>query len=192
MRARRASVLCLLVPGLAAGGCGDDGSKNRAPSKAAPTKQEFIARADRLCAELTRKSKTIVRQPPQTPDDLVRAARRTTALQREAVSGFEAIGLPEGSARQGAREYVAAIKRLSGPVRRVERSAERLEKAAEKDADEAGEEAVLELQEAIIDLEQADNSSHKIAKKYGLDECAEENGGEGKKPAGPGGKREPA
>jgi hypothetical protein len=192
MRLRPVSILCLLVPGLVVGSCGDDGSKTGARSKAAPTKQEFIARADRLCAELTRKSKMLARKPPQTPDDLVRVARRTTALQREAVSGFEAIGLPAGSARPGARKYVAAIKRLSGPVRRVERSAERLEKAAEKDAEEAGEEAVLELQEAIIDLEQADNSSHEIAKRYGLDECAEEDGGEEKEPAEPGRKREPA
>ena len=162
-------------------GCGgdDEPDENRRPAQAAPTpsKREFIARADKVCAYVERKSMRQGRKgEPDSPEELVRRARQTTALQREAVRRLEAIGLPaDPEERRGARAFLDSIRAIDRPVKALERAATQVETAADKDSEQAAQAAVLNLQEALIDIEQADQKSHRAAKRAGLKDCAEEH-----------------
>ncbi|MDQ3949191.1 MAG: hypothetical protein M3282_02500, partial [Gemmatimonadota bacterium] len=166
------AVLMALVLG-ALWGCGDDDSaqdRGGAPkSGPTPSKREFIARADEVCADLERKSERQSQKEPESPEELVRQARRVTSLHHEGLRRLEAIGLPaDGDERRGAREFVDSIRALSKPVEALERAATQVESAEDKDSRERGEAAVLNLQEALINIEQGDKKSHKVAKRYGL------------------------
>jgi hypothetical protein len=174
--AQGAAALAALV--LLAGCEGEDDSSKRAPApapKQGPSKREFIARADRLCAEVSRRGRDITTPEPKTPEELVRAAREMTALYRSSVRRLERIGLPRNAdARAGAERFLDSVRRLADPVGRLEQSAERLQRAVATRSRDRLETAVLELQEALIDLRQEDRRSTKVAKRYGMEDCAED------------------
>jgi len=188
-------LLGLLAAGFAGCGGDDEATEQKGVRKDGPTpsKREFIAKADRICAQLERRSKRLGNREPESPEELVRLARRTTALHQDGVRLLEGIGLPaQPDARRGAQQYLDAIRAMGRPVRALEGAANQVETAADKDSEEAGEAAVLNLQEALIDLEQVDDRSHTIARRYGLKDCAEEDETDEEEPPKPGRKREPS
>ena len=183
----------VLLLAVLAGCGGDDGDDREAPAERGPTptKQEFIAKADKVCRDLERRSRRLGRRPPRSPEELVRLARRTTRLHREGLRRLEAIGLPaEGADRRGARRFVDSIRAISRPIEALERAAKQVDSAVEARSREKVQAAVLNLQEALINAQQADNKSHRIARRYGLEDCAREHDGE--EPGKPGRRREPS
>jgi hypothetical protein len=185
----------LVACGLLLGACGGDESakqKGGAPAGPHPSKAEFIARADRVCADVNRRGRRLERRKPRTPAELVRAAGATTDLLREAVRRLEAIGVPAGGAGAGAKRFVDSAKLLTDPLKRLERSAKRLRSAVAAKSRDRVQTAVLDLQEALIDLQQANRKNTKIAKRYGMKDCGEEEPQEERTPRSPSESKEKA
>ena len=148
---------------VAVGGCGDEG----------PTKQEFIAQADRICADLDRRAERLAR-PPRSPDGLVRFSQETTRLVRDAVRRLGALELPENEQdRAGAQRYIDSVKASEGPASRLEQSSRRLEAAVEQRDRAAVQAAAVELQAALQEIQRTGDRSERAARQYGLTRCAE-------------------
>jgi hypothetical protein len=182
---RRRAIVGILL--LAVAGCG--GGDKREPtspraSRPSLNKKQFIAKADRVCADAQRRARRIGLNRPRSPQELARTARQTSRLVAEAERRFTAIGLPAGGAHRQAERFIASVKALGRPARLLERAARQLDAAVAKHSRERGHAAIFKLENALIDLEQADNESTRIAKRYGFRDCAKSGQGDGA-PIGP-------
>jgi hypothetical protein len=124
MRSARFALAAIAAGGLIAAGCGDDDGDTTASGAGGVTvpKQEWLADADRICAEAQRETQEAVAQEGITqtsPPDEAQAFTQDFALptQQRVVDDIRALGLPEGAEEQATAmldEVQAAIDRVEG------------------------------------------------------------------------------
>lgn len=134
------------IPALMLVGCGDEG----------PTKQEFIARADRICADAKQDLAKLGR--PKDIGDLERLSAEARRINARVLKELRALEAPE--------EDRAQIRRM---IERLEHATETIPSLTE--AARAGDEAALAR--AARRIRVATEDASRIARDYGFKECAE-------------------
>jgi hypothetical protein len=137
---------------VAAAACGGDD----AGGVEVPTKVEWIAAADAICAEDNAELALI--PEPQTPEEMGEAGVRATEIQRTGLAEVRALARPEGDE--------AAIEEILDAVEAVlDWGAEFTEAFAAGDEAKAG--------ELHAEGERLTEEAIRLAKDYGLQECLE-------------------
>ena len=151
---------------LAAAGCGDTG----------PTKAEFIAQADAICADLDRRAERIGADRARTPDELIAQSRQIHQLVRDGVSRLRALELPENEQdRRGAQRYIDSVSAAERPAGHLEHASRNLEAAVrERDAAQARS-ALVELQQGFREVDRVGDRSDRVARGYGFKKCGQES-----------------
>lgn len=151
---RTATVVLVLLAGGVAAACGDP----------APTRQEYVAQADRVCRDAERAFEGIEARPAESPQargELIAATQRSLGEVVERLSGLPR---PEGEAGRLAQAYVA---QLDQRAREVAPLLERLRTALADDDVQAVRRAAGAL-EAYKGGERADE----LARRLGAQACA--------------------
>ena len=144
----RRTVLMITVFALMAASCGDDNGGE------APTKAEWIAAADAICAENNAELALI--PEPQTPEEMGEAGTRAVEIQRAGIAKARALIPPEGDEAAVAEILDAAeavIDWGEGFIAAV--ASGDLAKAAELEVEGEG----------------LSEEATRLAKEYGLKEC---------------------
>ncbi|HEX8744934.1 MAG TPA: hypothetical protein VF712_17550 [Thermoleophilaceae bacterium] len=140
-----------LAAALALAACGGDDDKG-------PSKDEFVQKADAICAKSDREGEAIAKRSFEnpkkpTPEEAQAAIREAVPMQKEALAELKALEEPEGD-EQTLDEYYAAIEK---GITTFETAAEDPQLSLELLA--AGDAPFAEANE--------------LAKEYGMKDCAD-------------------
>ncbi|MEY2441121.1 MAG: hypothetical protein QOJ46_547 [bacterium] len=155
-----------LVAALVAGGCGgDDGPKVK-------TKADFVAAADRICVKRD-ESTTKLQTKLSTDDDIARLSGGLADIYGKAIAELQAVPLPPGSARRGARDYVAATVALRKPVVQMKAASLSLEAAIKTRKTAAVKNAGQQLQIRVNTVQALGEVADQSARTYGMRNCGQ-------------------
>ena len=141
---------------LALAGCGGDDK---------PSKDEFAASAERVCADLEKRSDELSQTRPENNAEIVEFARRARSTAQDAVKRVRALEVPEGGDGDKAEQWQDAVQREAEG--QLIPALDDLEKAA-RDGDD---QRILEAAQAIQGLEAT--QSDKLAREIGAEGCAD-------------------
>ncbi|MEA2299214.1 MAG: hypothetical protein QOF77_2150 [Solirubrobacteraceae bacterium] len=118
----RPAVILALLAAVVLAACGGSSSHSKSTSAAAgPTKAQFVAQADPICAAAKRRAPTkrllaLIGQFPTPTQEIVRLLRRTTPVVKDAVRQLSAVPPPAADRAAIARwiSQIAAIGVLTG------------------------------------------------------------------------------
>jgi len=156
MRTRLGACLLVGAVALIGAGCGDDDEGTTAASGAPPTKEEFIAQADQICADGNA--------------EIAQAAQETFSEGRTTPEGEEAF--VTDALIPSTRRQIDDVRALTPPEGDEQDVAEILD-SAQSALDQVEEDpaTVTQTQEGSESDPFAESS--KLAADYGLEECAE-------------------
>ena len=141
---------------LAVSGCGsDDGG-------GAPTKEEWIASADAICADMMAQEEEI--PEPQSVEEMVAASEEVFEITRAGIGELKDLGAPEGD-ESAVAEIVAAFEDL------VDAGDAFIDAVAESGSLD---EMSAEAEDAFRDLESAQQQAKETAESYGRTGCFQE------------------
>jgi len=92
------------------------GGVTTACAAGAPTREEYAARADRVCREAERALERIENRPGDTPQARGELLAATQRSLREVVARLSELERPEGESGRLAQAYVAQLDRRAGEV----------------------------------------------------------------------------
>ena len=162
-RLRAPTVLAAAL--LAAAGCGDTG----------PTKAEFIAKADAICADLDRRAEQIGGNRARTPDELIAQSRQIQQLISDGVGRLRALKLPENEQdRRGAQRYIDSVRAAERPARTLGEGSKRLEAAVRERSRAQARTALVEIQQGLREFDRVGDESDRVARSYGFKKCGQE------------------
>ena len=150
----RKSVLAV-VGALALAGCGGDDK---------PSKDEFAADAEKVCADLEKQSDRLSQSEPENAQEIVKFAQDARKTAEDAVERIGELEVPEGEAGEKAQAWKDAVETEAND--QLIPALEDLEKAAQDDDDQALVAAAQKLQGRET------NESDKLARDIGADGCA--------------------
>lgn len=138
-------------------------------------KQDFITKADAICADLQPESKALDKSDPKTPKDFVKYARRGQKLRDDAVARLDSVPLPSNEEdRKGAEAYIAQVKKASPLVDQLTDGALALQQAVvAKDRDQL-QQVNAQLQRTSQEIRNAGKRVSKLTQDYGLKKCGKD------------------
>lgn len=155
-----------LVAALVAGGCGgDDGPKIK-------TKADFVAAADSICVERDQRT-TKLQTKLTTDNDIARLSGGLADIYTKAIADLQAVALPPGKARPGARAYVAATVAQRKPVQQMKAASLNLEAAIKTRKTAAVKAAGQELQIRVNTVQALGEVADQSARTYGMRNCGQ-------------------
>jgi hypothetical protein len=162
----RPTLAAIATTALVAIGCGGDSGQS---------KEDFIAEADEVCAELDVRSKALTESQPETPEDIVAFGDEAAAFVRDGIEQLDAIELPaDEEDREGAAAYVDALREAEPVVGQLRTAAQETADAVEAEDQEAAQAAVAQLQAASAQLAQSGERAKQAAQGYGFEQCGSE------------------
>ena len=160
----------ILATALAVGGCG--GSDGGAPKVA--SKADFIKAGDAICLDRDRRSTKLVTD--LGPDaELAQLSSELADIYADAIARTQAIALPPGAARAGAKKYVDSVVAQRRPVQRMKASAVKLGAAVSSKQVEAVKKAGQELQVNVNTVQALGNVADLNARNYGFKKCGQQS-----------------
>ena len=153
----RRAVLAV-VGTLAVAGCGGDEGGD------APTREEFAAEAEKICADLEKQSDKLSETQPENNADIVKFTQDARKTAEGAVTRIGELEVPEGEDGDKAQEWQDAVEREANDE--LIPALEELEKAAE-DEDNQG---ILGAAQKLQGLESTE--SDRLAKEIGAEGCS--------------------
>jgi len=118
------------------------------------SKEEFIERADAVCAEAEEQTKDL--QPPRSPEELAEFTDEAQRITGELLSDLRELEPPE-EGRETIESLLATIEEALGYLPQIRDAA--LERQAQR------------IQELGSSLQQASSKANEIAQGYGLQTC---------------------
>ncbi|HEX8156106.1 MAG TPA: hypothetical protein VF526_01865 [Solirubrobacteraceae bacterium] len=162
-RLKAGVLVALLSAGLVAG-CGGGEAKKQ-------TKEQFIAQADTVCAEvadnLQRKGST----EPKTPEEIAQANNVLADAYRDLADALSKIQLPGGADRSGAKAYVDSVRRSDPVLAKLRSSAQALVDAVNGTDVRALSAAGNDVRAALDGFRKARADSDLLAVRYGFNVC---------------------
>lgn len=122
------------------------------------SKEEFIARADEICADVNAKTQEL--EQPRDPGEFTRFARRAQAITQQAVADLRELDPPEDDA--------ALIDRM---IDKIEEAVSVLPEIG----DAVAAEDFQRVQELGMQVQDNAQEAQEIAQNYGFEECARGN-----------------
>ena len=163
---RRRPLTVLAAVLVAAVGCGESG----------PTKQEFIANADRICADLDRRVEQATTTQPRNPQGLVSLSQNLTRVYRDGVRRLDALELPaDEKERAGAQRYIDSVKKAGPALDRLEQGTKEVSGAVRQRSAGQARAALVEVQRSLQQIKRAGDESDRVAKSYGFKKCGAES-----------------
>jgi hypothetical protein len=156
-----------VVATLAFGGCGGDDGPAKIESKA-----DFVAAADKICVERDQRS-TRLQTSLSTDDDLARLSGGLADIYAKAIADLQAVSLPPGDARAGAKKYVDATVALGKPVREMKVASTSLEAAIKTRRTAAVKDAGQQLQISVNTVQALGEVADQSARTYGMRNCGQ-------------------
>lgn len=120
----------------------------------APTKEEFIEQADRICRQVDEKTQDL--EPPRTPEALDEFIGEAAAITEELLRRLRELEPPEGDA-DVIEEMTDRIESAMDLLPEIQTAAE------ERD--------VAEIDRLATRLQEEAAEANRIARRYGLEEC---------------------
>ena len=143
---------------LAIAGCGGDDK---------PSKEEFVAEADKVCADLEKQSEELQQSEPDNVQEIVDFTKKARTTAQDAVKRIRALEVPEGADGDKAKEWQAAV--TAEAENQLIPALDDLQKAAEANDEKA-------LVEAAQNIEQLEATrSDKLANELGMKNCGDES-----------------
>ncbi|HEX8086502.1 MAG TPA: hypothetical protein VF529_19600 [Solirubrobacteraceae bacterium] len=142
---------------LALSGCGGD-------EEDAPSRDEFAASAEKVCAALDRQSRELSRSRPKSNAEIVAFARDARRAAQDAVRRVAALAVPEGEDGEKARRWQDAVEQEA--EEQLIPALDRLETAAEEGDEQEILSAALEIQG--LEAQRSDQ----LAREIGAEGCA--------------------
>ena len=166
----RSSLLSLTVAvALVTAGCGGDDKAANQPKP--PTKAEYIAKVDPICAQANAESEDAGRdlgralQSSRNPDKALGKAatvlKRTEEQTQRRIEEIKRVPLPAGGDRQGAQRFLTALDENLDLLKDLRAAAE------------AGD--VRSFQTAASELQSEGDKATGVAQAYGFRDCGEED-----------------
>ncbi len=140
---------------LAIAGCGED----------KPTREEFAASAEKVCADLEKQSERLSNSEPDNVEEIAQFARDARKTAEDAVKRVQALEVPDGDDGEKAKQWQDAVEREAQDE--LIPALDQLEKAA-NDNDQ---QALLAAAQKIQGLESEE--SDKLARDIGAEGCAD-------------------
>ena len=140
---------------LAVAGCGGDD---------APSRDEFAADAEKICADLEKQSDRLSETQPENNADIVKFTQDARKTAEDAVTRIGELEVPEGEDGEKAQQWQNAVEREANDE--LIPALEDLEKAAE-DEDNEG---ILAAAQKLQGLESTE--SDRLAKEIGAEGCS--------------------
>ena len=138
-------------------GCGGD-------DEDAPSRDEFAASAEKVCADLDRQSRELSRSRPESNTEIVAFARDARRAAQDAVRRVAALEVPEGEDGEKARRWQDAVEQEA--EEQLIPALDRLETAAEEGDEQEILSAALEIQG--LEAQRSDQ----LAREIGAEGCA--------------------
>ena len=136
-------------------GCGGDDR---------PSRDEFAAEAEKVCADLERRSDELSRTRPQDDAEIVEFATGARSAAQDAVKRIRELDVPEGGDGEKAEQWQAAVVREADD--QLIPALDDLEQAA-RDGDD---QAILAAAQRIQGLESTESDG--LAREIGAEGCA--------------------
>ena len=144
-----------MLAALAVAGCGDD----------KPSRDEFAAAAERVCADLEKQSDELSRDEPDTVREIVAFTQRARRTAEDAVKRIRDLEAPDGEDGEKARQWQDAVEAEADE--QLLPALDDLRKAAEAN----DEQAILEAAQRIEGIEATE--SDRLAREIGAEGCAD-------------------
>jgi hypothetical protein len=155
----------VLVAAVLLAGCGGGDKKDDSKIE---TKADFIAAADKICVARDARSRQLARE---SGTDVGRLSRQLAEAYADAITKVEALSLPAGSARPGAKKYVDSVTAMRRPVQRMKSTAADLEKADNvTDLKASG----AQLQINVNTVQALSDVADQNARVYGMKSCGQQ------------------
>ena len=156
IRLRNAAAVPLAALVLA--GCGGDD---------APSKEDFVAEADKVCADLDKQSQELQQSEPDNVQEIVEFTKKARSTTQDAVKRIRELEVPEGADGDKAKEWQAAV--TTEAENQLIPALDELQEAAEAN----DEKALVAAAQRIEQLEAT--RSDKLADELGMKECGNES-----------------
>ncbi len=158
----------VLVAAALLAGCGGGGGDDSSDDAKVETKADFIAAADKICVERDTRSRELAREQDT---DVGRLSGRLADAYEDAIAKLEALELPAGAARAGARRYVQSVTAMRRPVQRMKATAAEVENADDVTELKA---AGARLQINVNTVQALGDVADQNARAYGMKSCGKQ------------------
>jgi hypothetical protein len=155
----------VLVAAVLLAGCGGGDKKDDSKIE---TKADFIAAADKICVARDTQSRRLARE---SGTDVGRLSRELAGAYEAAIKKVDALALPPGAARAGARKYVLSVKAMRRPVQRMKATASDVENATDVAKLKA---AGAQLQINVNTVQALSDVADQNARVYGMKSCGQQ------------------
>jgi hypothetical protein len=150
----------ILVGAVLVAGCGG-GDKT-------VSKAQFITAADQICVQRDARGRKLARESGTT---VGRLSRKLADAYADAIAQVEALDLPAGAARAGARRYVTSVRAMRRPVGRMKAAAAQVENAGNLTALK---DASAQLQVNLSTVQASSDVADRDARRYGMKSCGQQ------------------
>ena len=157
---RRSRLSLILVGIVLVAGCG---GADESVSKA-----EFIAAADKICVLRDARGRTLAREKGTS---VGRLSGKLADVYADAIAQVEALDLPAGAARAGARRYVASVRAMRKSVTRMKAAAAQVENASDL---KALKDASAQLRVNVSTVQASSDVADQNARRYGMKSCGQQ------------------
>ena len=165
MRPLRAGLLVALLSAGLVAGCGGDG--NATP----PSKQEFIVKADEVCAAVADDAQRRGPAKLETADDIARAGSALADIYGKLRDGIVELDLPAGADRAGAQAYVDSVRATDPWLAKLRTTGDAFARATDGTDARALTLAGNDVRAALDGFRKARSDSDLLAIRYGFAIC---------------------
>ena len=130
-----------------------------------PSKDEFAADAEKICADLEKQSAALSKNDPDSVGEIIAFTKKARTTAQDAVKRIQALETPEGSDGEKAEKWKDAVETEAND--KLIPALDRLEKAAQANDEQAIVTAAQQIQG--IEATESDN----LAREIGAEGCAD-------------------